>query len=167
MSSPFIQSVTSSAPFRVCGDLVSRALPSPSDQISTSSTSNGWPTPRQVILCRRFTIILFDAFDWSDHSSVQIVRIQSAHLPGYNAAIASSLRDGPIRGLHDSFEKLGASDRKILLIWVSYLSCPSWHTPDGLFRVPRTTLYPTNMQHAYKNFSRNQNSSLFREGGMT
>jgi pimeloyl-ACP methyl ester carboxylesterase len=29
----------------------------------------------------------------------EIVRIQSAYLPGYNAAIASSLRDGPIRGL--------------------------------------------------------------------
>jgi pimeloyl-ACP methyl ester carboxylesterase len=47
------------------------------------------------------------------------VRIQSAHLPGYNAAIASSLRDGPIRGLDESFETLGKSNRKILLIWVS------------------------------------------------
>ncbi|KAH9977620.1 alpha/beta-hydrolase [Lactifluus volemus] len=46
-----------------------------------------------------------------------IVRIQSAHLPGYNAAIASSLRDGPIRGLDESFEALGKSNRKILLIW--------------------------------------------------
>jgi pimeloyl-ACP methyl ester carboxylesterase len=50
---------------------------------------------------------------------MQIVRIQSAHLPGYNAAIASSLRDGPVRGLHESFEALGKSNRKILLIWVS------------------------------------------------
>ncbi|KAJ8517735.1 hypothetical protein ONZ45_g5096 [Pleurotus djamor] len=32
-----------------------------------------------------------------------IVRIQSAHLPGYNGAVASSLRDGPIRGLHCAF----------------------------------------------------------------
>ena len=46
------------------------------------------------------------------------MRIQSAHLPGYNAAIASSLRDGPIRGLHKSFEELGTSNRKVLLIWV-------------------------------------------------
>jgi len=79
MSSPFIQSVTSSAPFRFY--LQRLANSSSSDPVS------------------------------------EIVRIQSAHLPGYNAAIASSLRDGPIRGLRDSFEKLGASDRKILLIW--------------------------------------------------
>ncbi|KAI0303924.1 alpha/beta-hydrolase [Russula brevipes] len=79
MSSPFVQSVTSSAPFRFY--LQRLANSSSSDPVS------------------------------------EIVRIQSAHLPGYNAAIASSLRDGPIRGLHESFEKLGASNREILLIW--------------------------------------------------
>ncbi|KAI0254868.1 alpha/beta-hydrolase [Lactifluus subvellereus] len=79
MSSPFIQTMTSSAPFRFY--LQRLANCSSSDPVS------------------------------------EIVRIQSAHLPGYNAAIASSLRDGPIRGLHESFEKLGTSNRKILLIW--------------------------------------------------
>ncbi|KAI9513236.1 Alpha/Beta hydrolase protein [Russula earlei] len=79
MSSPFVQSVTSSAPFRFYLRRLANA--SSSDPVS------------------------------------EIVRIQSAHLPGYNAAIASSLRDGPIRGLHEAFEKLGASNRKILLIW--------------------------------------------------
>jgi len=79
MSSPFIQTVTSSAPFRFY--LQRLANSSSSDPVS------------------------------------EIVRIQSAHLPGYNAAIASSLRDGPIRGLHKSFEALGASNRRILLIW--------------------------------------------------
>lgn len=79
MSSPFVQSVTSSAPFRFY--LQRLANSSSSDPVS------------------------------------EIVRIQSAHLPGYNAAIASSLRDGPIRGLRESYEKLGVSDRKALLIW--------------------------------------------------
>ncbi|KAI0268094.1 alpha/beta-hydrolase [Gloeopeniophorella convolvens] len=79
MSSPFIQTVTSSAPFRFY--LQRLANSSSSDPVS------------------------------------EIVRIQSAHLPGYNAAIASSLRDGPIRGLHESFEALGASEREVLLIW--------------------------------------------------
>jgi len=79
MSSPFVQSVTSSAPFRFY--LQRLANSSSSDPVS------------------------------------EIVRIQSAHLPGYNAAIASSLRDGPIRGLHESYEKLGVSNRKVLLIW--------------------------------------------------
>ncbi|KAH9965783.1 alpha/beta-hydrolase [Russula dissimulans] len=79
MSSPLVQSVTSSTPFR----FYLRRL--------TNSSS-------------------------SDPVS-EIVRIQSAHLPGYNAAIASSLRDGPVRGLHEAFETLGASSRRILLIW--------------------------------------------------
>ncbi|KAI0053754.1 alpha/beta-hydrolase [Auriscalpium vulgare] len=47
----------------------------------------------------------------------EIVRLQSAHLPGYNPAIASSLRDGPVRGLTPVFEQLGASDLQVLLIW--------------------------------------------------
>jgi hypothetical protein len=53
MSSPFVQSVTSSAPFRVRGSL---SLVLTLTQIWTSSTSNGWQTPHQVILCLRFTI---------------------------------------------------------------------------------------------------------------
>ncbi|TDL30083.1 alpha/beta-hydrolase [Rickenella mellea] len=45
----------------------------------------------------------------------EIVQIQSAHLPGYNYALASSLRDGPIRGLASSFA--ASAHRDILLIW--------------------------------------------------
>ncbi|KAH9983030.1 alpha/beta-hydrolase [Russula compacta] len=92
MSSPFVQSVTSSAPFRFY-----------LQRLANSSSSFTIPF-------LHFSIDLIIAL-------VKIVRIQSAHLPGYNAAIASSLRDGPIRGLHESFEKLGASHRKTLLIW--------------------------------------------------
>ncbi|THH07929.1 hypothetical protein EW146_g9158 [Bondarzewia mesenterica] len=48
---------------------------------------------------------------------IELVRIQSAHLPGYNPALASSLRDGPIRGLNSAFKELGASSHDVLLIW--------------------------------------------------
>jgi hypothetical protein len=48
----------------------------------------------------------------------QIVRLQTAHLPHYNAAVASSLRDGPIRGLHFAFQSLARSSNQVLLIHV-------------------------------------------------
>ncbi|KIK96094.1 hypothetical protein PAXRUDRAFT_826326 [Paxillus rubicundulus Ve08.2h10] len=46
----------------------------------------------------------------------EIVRVQSAHLPYYNAAVASSLRDGPIRGLTRAFTALANSNNQVLLI---------------------------------------------------
>ncbi|KAG1743636.1 Alpha/Beta hydrolase protein [Suillus paluster] len=46
----------------------------------------------------------------------EIVRLQSAHLPHYNAAVASCLRDGPIRGLHLAFQTLARSSNQVLLI---------------------------------------------------
>lgn len=46
----------------------------------------------------------------------EIVRLQTAHLPHYNAAVASSLRDGPIRGLYFAFQSLAHSSNQVLLI---------------------------------------------------
>ncbi|KIK00540.1 hypothetical protein K443DRAFT_679111 [Laccaria amethystina LaAM-08-1] len=46
----------------------------------------------------------------------EIVRLQSAHLPGYNAALSSSLRDGPIRGQAAAFSSDGFKGRRVLLI---------------------------------------------------
>ncbi|KAI5999807.1 Alpha/Beta hydrolase protein [Pisolithus orientalis] len=46
----------------------------------------------------------------------EIVRLQSAHLPYYNAAVASSLRDGPVRGLESSFAALSNSSIQVVLI---------------------------------------------------
>ncbi|KAF8874541.1 Alpha/Beta hydrolase protein [Infundibulicybe gibba] len=46
---------------------------------------------------------------------LEIVRLQSAHLPGYNAALSSSLRDGPIRGQGPSFSSSSFEDRRVLL----------------------------------------------------
>ncbi|KAH0840377.1 Alpha/Beta hydrolase protein [Lanmaoa asiatica] len=52
----------------------------------------------------------------SSTSEPDIVRLQSAHLPHYNAAVASSLREGPIRGLAYAFSALSNSSNAILLI---------------------------------------------------
>ncbi|KAL0569725.1 hypothetical protein V5O48_012240 [Marasmius crinis-equi] len=46
----------------------------------------------------------------------EIVRLQSAHLPGYNAALSSSLRDGPIRGEERSFRSEVWRGRRLLII---------------------------------------------------
>ncbi|KAJ7600725.1 Alpha/Beta hydrolase protein [Mycena floridula] len=46
----------------------------------------------------------------------EIVRLQSAHLPGYNAALSSSLRDGPIRGLTQAFKSEAFKGRKVLIV---------------------------------------------------
>lgn len=57
----------------------------------------------------------------SDNPLSDLVRLQSAHLPGYNTAIASSIRDGPVRSLSPTFAALGRQTRKaggnVLLIW--------------------------------------------------
>ncbi|PAV21475.1 alpha beta-hydrolase [Pyrrhoderma noxium] len=47
----------------------------------------------------------------------EIVQIQSAYLPGYNGAIASSLRDGPLRGLSQAYSALAKHKQDLLLIW--------------------------------------------------
>ena len=57
-----------------------------------------------------------------DDGSTELVRIQSAFLPGYNFAIASSIRNGPIRAQAPIFAALGRQTRKqggrVLLVWV-------------------------------------------------
>lgn len=52
----------------------------------------------------------------------ELVRLQSAYLPGYNMAVASSIRDGPIRGQAPVFAALGRQAKKsggrIMIVWV-------------------------------------------------
>ncbi|KAI0076964.1 alpha/beta-hydrolase [Panus rudis PR-1116 ss-1] len=85
LSSPIMQVVTSSYPFR----LYLRHLANNSSRV--------------------------------DNPIAELIRIQSAHLPGYNAAIASSIRDGPIRNLAPTFAAVGRKMRKdggnVLLVW--------------------------------------------------
>ncbi|KDR84352.1 hypothetical protein GALMADRAFT_55533 [Galerina marginata CBS 339.88] len=47
---------------------------------------------------------------------LEIVRLQSAHLPGYNNALSSSLRDGPIRGQTAAFQSLGFKGKRVLIL---------------------------------------------------
>ena len=51
------------------------------------------------------------------------MRLQSAHLPGYNAALSSSLRDGPIRGQAAAFQSKGFEGKRVLIIHVR--RCPT------------------------------------------
>ncbi|KAI0775860.1 alpha/beta-hydrolase [Trametes elegans] len=57
----------------------------------------------------------------SDDPISKLVRLQSAYLPGYNPAIASSIREGPLRSLAPQFAALGRHSRKtggsVLVIW--------------------------------------------------
>ncbi|THH10126.1 hypothetical protein EW145_g1541 [Phellinidium pouzarii] len=65
----------------------------------------------------RFLIQRLGSGDPSPNPLHEIVQIQSAYLPGYNYAIASSLRDGPLRGLRSSFATLATLDNELMLIW--------------------------------------------------
>ncbi|KAF7432585.1 hypothetical protein PC9H_004527 [Pleurotus ostreatus] len=59
---------------------------------------------------------VFTTKEAGDGRIQEIVRIQSAHLPGYNAAVASSLRDGPIRGLTSAFADGDAWNNKRVVV---------------------------------------------------
>lgn len=48
----------------------------------------------------------------------EIIKLQQVVLPYHVAAIASSIRDGPLRGLDYAYAKLGQSDVKVLVVWV-------------------------------------------------
>ncbi|KAH7887293.1 Alpha/Beta hydrolase protein [Phlebopus sp. FC_14] len=69
---------------------------------------------------RHYMRHLANASDSSELESLhhirEIVRLQSAHLPYYNAAVASCLRDGPIRGLTSAFATLANTSNQVLLI---------------------------------------------------
>ncbi|KAF5354596.1 hypothetical protein D9758_011185 [Tetrapyrgos nigripes] len=71
-------------------------------------------------LARKFIQRLTDSANETSDKPVdpiqEIVRLQSAHLSGYNAAISSSLRDGPVRGEEDSFKSDVWKGRRLLII---------------------------------------------------
>lgn len=70
------------------------------------------------------------------HADPQLVRVQSAYLPGYNTALASSIRDGPLRSLAPQFAALGRHSRKnggkVLIIWVSPSHCLILMLPESI-----------------------------------
>ncbi|KAJ6529517.1 Alpha/Beta hydrolase protein [Mycena vulgaris] len=46
----------------------------------------------------------------------ELVRLQSAHLPGFNRAVSSSLRAGPVTGLRWAFESRAWEGRRVLVV---------------------------------------------------
>ncbi|KAF7359778.1 hypothetical protein MVEN_00702600 [Mycena venus] len=46
----------------------------------------------------------------------ELVRLQSAHLPGFNRAVSSSLRAGPVTGMRWAFESEGWVGRRVLIL---------------------------------------------------
>ncbi|KAJ7182212.1 Alpha/Beta hydrolase protein [Mycena crocata] len=46
----------------------------------------------------------------------ELVRLQSAHLPGFNRAVSSSLRAGPVTGMRWAFESSGWEGLRVLLL---------------------------------------------------
>jgi len=74
---------------------------------------------------------------------MKLARLQAAYLPGYNAAVGSSIRQGPVGGQQSSFQLLHQSNKSILMIYVrlqSYLllRTSSYHLA---FRALLTTQY--------------------------
>ncbi|KAF8143104.1 Alpha/Beta hydrolase protein [Mycena galopus ATCC 62051] len=71
----------------------------------------------------------------NDHDTItsdlrELVRLQSAHLPGFNRAVSSSLRLGPVTGMRWAFESEGAGweGRRVLLLHgTADLTVPSAH----------------------------------------
>jgi len=49
---------------------------------------------------------------------MKLARLQAAYLPGYNAAVGSSIRQGPIRGQQTSFQLLDQSNKSVLVVYV-------------------------------------------------
>jgi hypothetical protein len=78
--------------------LASRASSSSTDEADTTSASNVDPAPAHLR---------------------ELVRLQSAHLPGFNPAVSSSLRAGPVTGMKWAFESAGWKGRRVLVIHVS------------------------------------------------
>ncbi|PFH46559.1 hypothetical protein AMATHDRAFT_183280 [Amanita thiersii Skay4041] len=71
---------------------------------------------------------------------LELVRLQSAHLPGYNAALSSSLRDGPIRGQAHCFSSSGFESRRVLLIHGTHdQTVPPKYAPQILSLLPSST----------------------------
>ncbi|KAF8076921.1 Alpha/Beta hydrolase protein [Lyophyllum atratum] len=97
MSSPLVQTATSSVPVR---KYLQRLIMKNTTSVTPSAALTASAAPA----------------DKKENVVTEIVRLQSAHLTGYNAALSSSMRDGPIRGQAPSFSSEGFRDRAVLVI---------------------------------------------------
>ncbi|KAJ6459231.1 hypothetical protein C8R45DRAFT_554957 [Mycena sanguinolenta] len=69
-----------------------------------------------------------DAGETQDALLRELVRLQSAHLPGFNRAVSSSLRAGPVTGMRWAFESEHWNGKRVLLLHVTDLTVPSAHS---------------------------------------
>ncbi|KAJ7612966.1 hypothetical protein B0H17DRAFT_1116947, partial [Mycena rosella] len=70
----------------------------------------------------------------------ELVRLQSAHLPGFNRAVSSSLRAGPVTGLRWAFESPAWAGRRVLILHgTDDTTVPPAHAPRiaALLGAPR------------------------------
>ncbi|KAF8702342.1 hypothetical protein AX14_014407 [Amanita brunnescens Koide BX004] len=108
MSSPFVQSLASSTLARRYLQRLANATSS--NDTFQHDTTNLIPDVNAADLK--------EGYNGISHLDpvVELVRLQSAHLPGYNAALSSSLRDGPIRGQAHYFSSLSFDSRRVLVV---------------------------------------------------
>ncbi|KAF8627946.1 hypothetical protein AX17_006099 [Amanita inopinata Kibby_2008] len=109
MSSPIVQSLASSS-------IVRRYLQRLANSTYSQSTSQSDSSNLIPDMNTRDLKEETKENETSTDPILELVRLQSAHLPGYNAALSSSLRDGPIRGQAHCFSSPGFESRRVLLI---------------------------------------------------
>lgn len=108
MSSPLIQTLASSGPVRHYLQRLAN---------SSSFPLKSVPEPELELDSVQSPLLRAEE---EPHPSVlaalELVRLQSAHLSGYNPALSSSLRAGPIRGLQAAFASSAFENRRVLLV---------------------------------------------------
>ncbi|PPR02143.1 hypothetical protein CVT24_011393 [Panaeolus cyanescens] len=114
MSSPLVRTLASSRPVRV-------SLSFHSAYASKSASGAGARlfrlTPSAYLQHLTNQTVTNSKGGVDDDSAIlEIVRLQSAHLPGYNHALSSSLRDGPIRGQAHAFRSPGFWGKRVLIM---------------------------------------------------
>ncbi|KAJ2930865.1 hypothetical protein H1R20_g6227, partial [Candolleomyces eurysporus] len=106
MSSPVVQTLASMGPVRhYLQRLANSSTTVPTEHIALDGAEDASHSKRSLERAQSSVL-----------AALEIVRLQSAHLPGYNAALSSSLRDGPIRGQKHAFSSKGLEGRRVLLI---------------------------------------------------
>ncbi|TFK33183.1 Alpha/Beta hydrolase protein [Crucibulum laeve] len=108
MSAPIVQTLAASVPFRKYLQHLSNS--------SSSVVAEAIPIEPHVADSGEDKQVPLDIKKKKDDPITEIVRLQSALLPGYNAALSSSLRDGPIRGQKASFESEGFVGKRVLIL---------------------------------------------------
>lgn len=142
LSSPLMQLVSSSYPFRVYLKHLARTGNS---SVDTGDRISEVSCLICILLAHRIHFIVYGADN--TYYITQLVRIQSAHLQGYNSALASSIRDGPVRNLAPVYAQLGRLVRKARASHTSSSSTLS--SPPSI--LPPSAIPPHSNSHSTTN----------------